>query len=501
MSTNLLVILDGWGYSENKNYNAAAQANTPNFDFLFANYPHTLIDASGASVGLPDGQVGNSEVGHVNLGAGRVVKQQFVAINDAIADKSFYKNQHLLNFLANKSRLHVICMLSSGGIHSHQNHLYATCKLAVELGISDICIHIILDGRDVPPKGATKYIQALEQELARIGAGKICSVIGRFYAMDRDKRWERIQAAYDLFVSGKANFNFDLALDAVEAAYARNETDEFIQASSIGEPTSIHEQDAIFLVNFRPDRMIQLTDALYSADFTSFPRSNKPFANILSMTEYRADFKHLALFKTEPVTNTLGEYIGNLGLKQLRIAETEKYAHVTFFFNGGREEKFINEDRYLVNSPKVKTYDMQPQMSAADITQHLLKVIATDTYDLIICNYANGDMVGHTGQMDAAMLAMETLDTQIGKLLVAIEKNGGQCLITADHGNVEKMFDEDTNQPCTSHTNNLVPLIYYGKSNIKLKTNGKLSDVAPTILELMGYDKPVEMLGTSLIKK
>ncbi|PCH60031.1 MAG: phosphoglycerate mutase (2,3-diphosphoglycerate-independent) [Gammaproteobacteria bacterium] len=504
----LLTILDGWGYSENTEGNAIANAKKPVWDGLFANNPHTLINASGPSVGLPSGQMGNSEVGHLNLGAGRVVYQEFTRIERAIETGQFFSNKTLTDAvdmaIEKESAVHIFGLMSPGGVHSHEAHIQAMVKLAVERGVKQVFVHAFLDGRDTAPKSAASSISAMKAAMIECGGGQIATIIGRFYAMDRDYRWDRVQAAYDLFTQGKAEYRAVDPSTALEMAYERGETDEFVQATVIAEegaePHCIKDDDVVVFMNFRSDRARQLTRAFIAEDFDGFVREVTPKLGLFcSLAEYNKDFYYVPVaFPPERYNNVFGEYISKLGLKQLRIAETEKYAHVTFFFNGGAEAAYPGEDRVLVQSPKVKTYDMQPEMSAGELTDRLVAAIESGEYDTIICNYANPDMVGHTGKLDAAIEAIEALDSCLGRVEKAIKKADGEWLITADHGNAEQMFDPATGQPHTAHTSNLVPFIYVGRS-AEIAEDGALCDVTPTMLHLLGLEKPAEMTGASLV--
>ncbi len=504
----LLVILDGWGYSEKTEYNAIHAANKPVWDRLWSAYPHTLIRTSGAAVGLPAEQMGNSEVGHLNLGSGRVVYQEFTRVSRAIRTGSFFTNQTLTDAvdlaIDNGRAVHVLGLLSPGGVHSHEEHIHAMVKLAVERGAQDVYLHAFLDGRDTPPKSARESITSMEEKFREYGGGRFASVIGRYYAMDRDHRWPRIKAAYDLIAHGQADVIVDSALEGLEKAYGRGETDEFVQATAVrdsnGETVSIHDGDVVIFMNYRSDRARQITRPFIEPDFDCFDRGVAPvLGRFVSLTEYSSDFDVPVAFPPERMVNVFGEYLANHGLRQLRIAETEKYAHVTFFFNGGREEPFPDEERILVPSPKVTTYDMQPEMNAPMLTDKLVEAIESGQFDVIICNYANPDMVGHTGNFEAAVKAIEALDICLGRIDEALKKVGGEMLITADHGNAEKMRDERTGQAHTAHTTDPVPLIYVGRP-ARMLPNGALSDVVPSMIYLMGMDKPTEMTGSSLVE-
>lgn len=505
----VLIVLDGWGYSDEVEYNAIRQARTPVWDHLWATRPHTLIRGSGAEVGLPAGQMGNSEVGHLNLGAGRVVYQEFTRINNAIRSGSFFDNHTLQEAIdgavAGGGAVHLMGLLSPGGVHSHQEHIHAMADLAIRRGAEKIHIHAFLDGRDTPPQSAAASIAATEARLAELGHGSIASLVGRFFAMDRDKRWDRIQLAYDMLTQGEAPFTAPDAGTALEQAYARGETDEFVQPTLVvppgAEPVRIRDGDAVIFMNYRADRARQLTRAFIEDGFDSFERPVVPrLSSFVSLTEYNEDFDIPVAYPPERLKNVIGEYVARLGLHQLRIAETEKYAHVTFFFNGGLEPPFPGEDRILVPSPKVKTYDMQPEMSARELTDKLVEAIGSGRYDLVICNYANPDMVGHTGKLDAAMCAVETIDACLGRVVEALDAVGGEVIVTADHGNVECMRDEENDQPHTAHTSDPVPFLYVGQRTAAVAEGGILADVAPTLLYLMGLEKPSEMSGRSLLE-
>ncbi len=505
----LLIILDGWGYSEEVRHNAIRAARTPFFDRLWQDFPHTLIRGSGAEVGLPAGQMGNSEVGHLNLGAGRVVYQEFTRIGRAIKTGSFFTNQTLTEAVdaakATGGAVHVVGLLSPGGVHSHEEHLHAMVELAVQRGAERVYLHAFLDGRDTPPRSAHDSVEATERRLAEIGRGRIGSLVGRYYAMDRDHRWPRVQAAYDMLTLGEAPFAAQSATEAVDMAYARGENDEFVQPTLIhpeGEaPAVIRDGDAVVFMNFRSDRARQITRAFIEGDeFDGFERRARPqLAAFVTLTEYNADFDVPVAYPPERLRNIFGEYVSRLGLHQLRIAETEKYAHVTFFFNGGVEEPFVGEERVLVPSPQVPTYDCQPEMSAPEVTRRLIEAVDSGRYDVIICNYANLDMVGHTGDFEATVRAVEALDGYLEQVVKAVRAQDGEVLITADHGNAEQMYDGEKGQAHTAHTCNPVPLIYVGRRPVTLAASGILADIAPTMLELLGLEQPVEMTGHSLI--
>ena len=503
----LLVILDGWGYREDDDANAINAARKPVWDRLWREYPHTLVRTSGAAVGLPGDQMGNSEVGHLNLGAGRVVYQEFTRVSRSIRTGSFFSNQTLTaaadKAIAGDRAVHILGLLSEGGVHSHEEHIHAMAKLAVERGARRVYVHAFLDGRDTPPQSARKSLQSMMDRFAALGAGRIASMVGRYFAMDRDHRWPRIQAAYDLLTQGRSSYRAPDPISALEQAYARGETDEFVQATSIvspGEaPITIQDGDSVIFMNFRSDRARQITRPFISPDFDGFQREMWPhLACFVSLTEYNKEFDIPVAFPPERLKNGFGEFISKLGLRQLRLAETEKYAHVTFFFNGGVEQPVEGEDRILVPSPHVVTYDEQPEMSAPEVTDKLVEAIDSGKYDTIICNYANPDMVGHTGNLEAAIHAIEAIDQCLGRLVKALHRCGGEMLITADHGNAEQMLDRKTGQPHTAHTSNPVPLIYVGREG-RLAESAALCDVAPTMLQIMGLTPPPEMTGRPLL--
>ena len=503
----VLAILDGYGISKETKGNAVYSAKKPNLDRLNTTYPTTVIHASGMDVGLPDGQMGNSEVGHTNIGAGRIVYQELTRITKSISDGDFFENEALVGACKNcadkNSSLHIMGLLSDGGVHSHIEHLFAIVELAKKQGLKNVYVHCFLDGRDVSPTSGVDFAAQLENKLSEIGVGKIATLSGRYYAMDRDNRWERVTKAYDALVYGKGE-TADNAVDAIKASYANDVTDEFVVPTVIlenGKPTAtIGEGDSIVFFNFRPDRAREITRTLVDPDFDGFER--KYFETyFVTMTQYDAKMPNVHVaFKPQKLVNTIGEYISSKGLKQLRIAETEKYAHVTFFFNGGVEKVYDGEDRILVASPKVATYDMQPEMSAYEVTDKLLEALDTDKYDMVILNFANCDMVGHTGIMEAAIKAVETVDECIGKVADKVISMGGAIFITADHGNAEQMIDPADGSVFTAHTTNVVPLIAAGIGDVKLN-EGRLADLAPTMLDVMGLDIPEEMTGKSLIVK
>ena len=495
----LLAILDGWGWTNKKIGNAIYYAKTPNMDKYMRKYPHALLNTSGINVGLPPNQMGNSEVGHTNIGAGRIVYQMPLRILNAIKDGSFFKNKVLKNAMkkAKNRRLHLMGLIGNGGVHAMMEHLYALLEMAKKEGAKDAKIHCFLDGRDTPPKSAYEHIKELEKNLKKVGIGEIASLVGRYYAMDRDNRWDRIKMAYDMLVEGKGK-RASSAEEGIKNAYKNGETDEFVKPIVVGDlqDSRIKDNDVVIFFNFRPDRARELTKAFVDSNFNAFP--HKPVKiHFVALTRYYKELKADVAFEEEEIKNTFGEVISKNGLKQLRIAETEKYAHVTYFFNGGREKPFEGEDRCLIPSPKVATYDLKPEMSAYSVTEELIKRIKSKKYDVIILNYANPDMVGHTGVWNAAIKAVETVDECLGKVIDVLMEEKGIALITADHGNAEEMFDENGN-PKTSHTTNPVPFIIVGKKGIKLR-NGILADIAPTMLDLLGIEKPKEMTGKSLI--
>jgi 2,3-bisphosphoglycerate-independent phosphoglycerate mutase len=503
-----LLILDGFGYREDIKDNAIAQAKKPNLDRLWATHPHTLINASEHYVGLPDGQMGNSEVGHLNIGAGRVVYQDFERINQSIKTGEFFRTPMLVEAIEGLKKtgkaLHIFGLLSDGGVHSHEDHIHAMAEMAVQQGLEKVYIHAFLDGRDTPPISAAAYIEKLENKLAQLGGGKIISLCGRFYAMDRDKRWPRVELAYDLITEGISEYQAATAGAGLQAAYARGENDEFVKPTAIvtpGEkPLHLEDGDVVVYMNFRSDRARQLNHSLVAKTFDGFHRRHvRNLAGYFSLTMHdKNETEVVPIFPPFEVSNTFGEYVASKGLTQLRIAETEKYPHVTFFFNGGEEQVFEGEDRILVPSPQVATYDLQPEMSAFEVTEKLEAAILSKKYDAIICNYANCDMVGHTGDLQAAIKAVETIDTCIGRVVAAMQSIGGEVIITADHGNVEQMVDNVNHQPHTQHTTNLVPLFYIGR-DAQLADTGALSDLAPTLLKMMGLPQPAEMTGKPLV--
>ena len=501
----VLIILDGFGHSDSPESNAIMAANTPVYDHLRATQPHGLISGSGMDVGLPDGQMGNSEVGHMNLGAGRVVYQDFTRVTKAIRDGDFFDNSTLTaavdKAVSAGKAVHILGLLSEGGVHSHQDHLVAMAELAAQRGAEKIYLHAFLDGRDTPPKSAQPSIELLDAAFAKIGKGRIASLIGRYFAMDRDNRWDRVEQAYQLLVEGQGQFSATTAMEGLNAAYERGESDEFVKATRIGKAAKMEDGDAVVFMNFRADRARELTRAFVEPGFDAFARPRVPqLAEFVMLTQYAASIPAPSAYKPEALTNVLGEYLANNGKTQLRIAETEKYAHVTFFFSGGREEPFAGEERILIPSPNVATYDLQPQMSAPEVTDKIVDAIENQRFDVIIVNYANGDMVGHTGVFAAAVAAVECLDSCVGRIVAALDKVGGEALITADHGNVEQMADESTGQAHTAHTCEPVPFIYVGKRPATIRPGGVLADVAPTLLTLMGLPVPAEMTGSSIVE-
>ena len=499
-----LIIMDGFGYNPDSYGNAIADAKKPNLDKLFAECPHTLIGASGLDVGLPDGQMGNSEVGHTNIGAGRVVYQMLVKISKSIKEGTIRKNPAIVgaveNCVKNGSALHLMGLLSDGGVHSHIEHLFGLMEMAKDMGVEKIYVHAFLDGRDVPPTSGAEYMEKLVGETQRIGAGKVATVMGRFYAMDRDNAWDRVEKAYAAMVYGEG-VEGCCPVGAIKKSYEEGVTDEFMVPTVLDKEGTIKAGDSVIFFNFRPDRARQITRAFVDPDFTGFPRKNGFFPlHFVCMTQYDATMPNVHVaFPPEALTMTMGEYISKNGLTQLRIAETQKYAHVTFFYNGGEEKTFPGEDRILIKSPDVETFDLKPEMSAYEVTDAVVKAIEEDKYNMIILNYANCDMVGHTGIEEAATKAVEAVDACVGRTVDAILKTGGAALITADHGNAEKMKEPD-GAPFTAHTTNPVPLIVAGYP-CKLRDGGRLADLSPTMLDIMGLPKPPEMDGESLIVK
>ena len=504
--TTMLMILDGFGINEKEEGNAIKMANIPNIKRILKQYPNTILHTSGLDVGLPEGQMGNSEVGHTNIGAGRIVYQELTRITKSIEDGDFFSIPELVtaieNCKKNHSKLHIMGLVSDGGVHSHQRHLFALLELAKRKDFEDVYVHCFLDGRDTPPASAEGYLAELEAKMSEKGVGKIATIMGRFYAMDRDKRWNRIQKAYDAMVKGEGE-KASSASVAIENSYQKEVFDEFVVPTVIcnnDKPVAkIEENDSVIFFNFRPDRAREITRAIVDEEFDGFEREYFK-TNFVTFTNYDETIKNVSVaFKKDEIKNTFGEIISKHGITQLRIAETEKYAHVTFFFNGGEEKQYEGEDRILIPSPKVETYDMKPEMSAFEVTENVLNAIHSRKYDSIILNFANPDMVGHTGNVEAVIKALESLDGCVEKIVEAIEEEHGILLITADHGNCEQMIDYKTGEPHTAHTTNPVPLVLVGKDDVKLK-EGRLADLAPTMLDLMGLEKPEEMTGESLIE-
>jgi 2,3-bisphosphoglycerate-independent phosphoglycerate mutase len=505
----VLLVLDGFGYSESSKYNAIHAANSPVWDRTWNESPRTLIDTSGMAVGLPDGQMGNSEVGHMTLGAGRVVYQNFTRINKAISDGDFFTNPVYLDAIDSAVRtgkaVHLLGLLSPGGVHSHDDHIRAAVELAAQRGAKEVYVHAFLDGRDVPPRSAESALQHSEEQLRRLGVGRVASIIGRFFALDRDNRWDRVQQAYDLLTLAKADYRAATAVEGLHAAYARDEDDEFVQATVIAaegeQPVTINDGDSVLFMNFRPDRAREITRAFVEDEFSGFTRSQRPaLAAYVQTTEYAADINAPIAFPPTDLINSFGEVMAKAGKRQLRIAETEKYAHVTFFFSGGQEATYPGEDRILIPSPNVDTYDQQPEMSAPEVTDKLVEAIESGQYDAIICNYANCDQVGHTGDFDAAVKAVEAVDACLQRVFAALQRVGGEALVTADHGNVEQMFDDASGQKLTQHTTLPVPFVYVGARQLSLQDGGSLADVAPTMLALLEVEQPAEMTGRSLVQ-
>ena len=504
--TTMLMILDGFGINEKEEGNAIKMANIPNIKRILKQYPNTILHTSGLDVGLPEGQMGNSEVGHTNIGAGRIVYQELTRITKSIEDGDFFSIPELVtaieNCKKNHSKLHIMGLVSDGGVHSHQRHLFALLELAKRKDFEDVYVHCFLDGRDTPPASAEGYLAELEAKMSEKGVGKIATIMGRFYAMDRDKRWNRIQKAYDAMVKGEGE-KASSASVAIENSYQKEVFDEFVVPTVIcnnDKPVAkIEENDSVIFFNFRPDRAREITRAIVDEEFDGFEREYFK-TNFVTFTNYDETIKNVSVaFKKAEIKNTFGEIISKHGMTQLRIAETEKYAHVTFFFNGGEEKQYEGEDRILIPSPKVETYDMKPEMSAFEVTENVLNAIHSRKYDSIILNFANPDMVGHTGNIEAVIKALESLDGCVEKIVEAIEEEHGILLITADHGNCEQMIDYKTGEPHTAHTTNPVPLVLVGKDDVKLK-EGRLADLAPTMLDLIGLEKPEEMTGESLIE-
>ena len=510
----VLIILDGWGYREDPEHNAIAAARKPTWDKLWSQYPHTLIHASENAVGLPENQMGNSEVGHLNIGAGRVVYQDYSRIDRDIQSGTFFKNAALTDSVDLAVRggraVHILGLLSPGGVHSHEHQIHAMAKLAAERGAQKLFLHAFLDGRDTPPQSALESIKAMETKFAALGRGRIASVVGRYYAMDRDKRWSRTRIAYDLITQGRGEYRANSAVEGIELAYARGETDEFVKATAIvpnsdthgaiSTATRVEDGDVVVFMNFRSDRARQLTRAFIETNFTEFARAYHPkLARFVTLTQYQAGFDVPVAFPPQHPANVLAAFLAANGRRQLRVAETEKYAHVTFFFNGGVETPYAGEDRILVPSPSdVPTYDLKPEMSAPLVADRIIEAIRKREYDVIISNFANADMVGHTGKFDAVVRAIESIDACLGRILAAACDAGGEMLITADHGNAEQLFDPESGQPHTAHTTNPVPFVYVGRP-AELAQTGALQDIAPTMLYLLDLPVPPEMTGQSLI--
>ncbi|MFT5450651.1 MAG: 2,3-bisphosphoglycerate-independent phosphoglycerate mutase [Enterobacterales bacterium] len=500
-----LIILDGWGYSEDPKDNAILNAKTPNMDRLWKDDCHSLVSGSGIDVGLPDGQMGNSEVGHLNLGAGRVVYQDFTRISKALDDKEFQANPALINAInevnTKQSALHIMGLLSDGGVHSHESHIHGMIEMAAEQGVKKIYLHGFLDGRDTAPRSALSFIEKVEAVFTKLGRGKLVSIVGRYYAMDRDNRWDRVEKAYNLLSGSESEYNANSASEGLEDAYGRGENDEFVAPTTIGDPVKVEDDDAIIFMNFRADRAREISRAFVENDFDGFIRKQRPkLVDFVMLTSYADSIEASVAFSKLKIPNVLGEYLQNKKLRQLRIAETEKYAHVTFFFSGGVEQPYEGEDRILIPSPDVATYDLQPEMNAPLLTEKFVTAIESKQYDLIVCNFANPDMVGHTGNFPAAVKAIEALDICVGKLITALDEAGAECIITADHGNAEKMTDHISGQAHTAHTSGPVPFIYHGREADMKHTDGTLSDIAPTLLYLMGQDIPKEMTGRVLVQ-
>lgn len=501
----VLIILDGWGQRENPQDNAIAKAHKPCWDFLWKNHPHSLLSGSGKCVGLPGGQMGNSEVGHMNMGAGRIIHQDLTRIDLAIENGDFFKNPTLCATLdlvrTQQKALHILGLLSPGGVHSHEKHIQALLEMAASHHLTQVYLHLFLDGRDTPPRSAHSSLEALVKKCQDLDCGQVASLIGRYYAMDRDKRWERIQKAYDLLTAKQAAFHAQDPFTALHQAYEREESDEFVQATLLDQArsTAIQDGDAVIFMNFRADRARQLTQAFIEPDFHGFNRKQWPHLSaFVTLTEYDKNSKTSVVFPPITRHHILAEFLSEQGLRQLRIAETEKYAHVTYFFNGGLEKPFPGEDRVLIPSPKVATYDLKPEMSAPELTDRLVEEIHRQQYDVIICNYANPDMVGHSGNFSATVKAIEVVDACLSRVIEALKEVQGEALITADHGNAELMFDPATRQPHTAHTQELVPALYVGRPATVAQPKGILADLAPTLIYLLGFIPPAEMTGQIL---
>jgi len=505
----ILIILDGWGYRKSKLNNAISLAQTPTWDFIWKNYPHTTISASGKSVGLPNKKMGNSEVGHINIGSGRIIYQNLEKINYSIFSKTFFQNkefnQAINKLLSTNNALHIMGLISDGGVHSHILHIISIIELALLKNVKKIYIHAFLDGRDTSPKSAKKYISILSNHISRHSQVKIASLSGRFYAMDRNNNWERTKKAYLAIAHSESKYFANTPEEAIKLAYSRGETDEFIYPTIIKNKQQMKLQilngDAIFFMNFRSDRAIQLSESFILNKFDKFKRKKILLSSFVTLTKYKKNLPAYVAFQSKKIKNTLGEYLSTLGFRQLRIAETEKYAHITFFLNGGKESPFPGEYRKLILSPDVKTYDLKPEMSAIKVTDAVLKAMKSHKYDIIIINYANADMVGHTGNIQSTIQAIECIDSSLKKIITLLAKIGGQLLITSDHGNAEKMVDHITGLPHTAHTNFSVPLIYVGYPAIVRFKGGKLSDIAPTLLNLIDVNIPNDMTGKPIFKK
>lgn len=504
--TKVLIILDGWGYSEVTENNAVAQANTPIWDKFNNQFAHSLISTSGKKVGLPGEQMGNSEVGHLNLGAGRIVKQDLTRIHNEIENGDFFRNSILKNSLEyandNNKAVHIMGLLSDGGVHSHEEQIHAMLGMTKKHDCKEVYLHIFSDGRDCAQRSAQNYIQKLEDKISELEVGEIASLIGRYFSLDRDNRWTRIRCAYELIAKGRGKFLAKSAIEAIDMAYERGETDEFVQSTVIKAPIKIKKGDVIVFMNYRADRARQITQAFTDENFQGFSRGIFVPTQFVCLTEYKKEFNLPVAYPSVKLNNVLGKYLSNLGMTQLRIAETEKYAHVTFFLNGGIERPFYGEDRVLIPSPDVATYDLKPEMSIFELTDELSENIESQKYDLIICNFANTDMVGHSGKLNAAIKAVEAVDSCLGVVYQALSSiDGGEMLITADHGNVEQMVNPETGEAHTAHTNNLVPLIFISDREVKIAEpgTGSLSDIAPTLLMIMSVEQPDEMTGSSLI--
>jgi 2,3-bisphosphoglycerate-independent phosphoglycerate mutase len=501
--TVALIILDGWGHREETDSNAIAHANTPVLDELSQKHTSTLISGSGLDVGLPDGQMGNSEVGHVNLGAGRVVYQDFTRITKAIKDGDFFENPVLLNNIDKAVSLgkavHVMGLLSPGGVHSHEEHIFAILKMAARRGATKLYLHAFLDGRDTPPRSAKASLLAVDAVFSALGVGKTASIVGRYYAMDRDNRWDRVESAYNLIAKGEGMYAVATAVEGLENAYQREQNDEFVPATVVGDAVLMEDGDALVFMNFRADRAREITHPFVEKDFADFDKGQHiELSAFVMLTQYADSIDAPSAYPPVPLVNVMGDWLAQHHKTQLRISETEKYAHVTFFYSGGREALYAGEERILIPSPKIATYDLQPEMNSAELTDKLVDAIESGKFDAIICNYPNGDMVGHTGNFAAAVKACEAVDSCVGRIVAAIEKTGSECLITADHGNAEKMVDEASGQAHTAHTSELVPFIHVGRKSTT-REGGKLSDVAPTMLHLMGMPQPDEMTGKPIV--